>query len=526
MSSKNNVKLAALIVMTGIFLSRILGYVRDMLIASTFGMGMETDVFNAAFIIPDFMFQLLIGGTLSTAFIPVFTTYLVKGEEEEGWKLASNFINIIALLILVFTMLGIIFAPYIVPMVVDTNKFTDIKLLMTIKLTRIVFSTVAFTSLAGILIGIHNAYQSFVISAIGPIVYNVGVIITLLVLGNKYGIEGIAYGVIVSALCNFVILIIGLWKKLGLYRLILDPRQEGFHQIIKLAIPTIIGLSISYLNLPITLRVASSLGEGSITALKYANTVMWLPIGIFATGIATAIFPTLTRLATTGAFEDYKETFSLGIRTIMFISIPASIGLIVLREPIIRLLYLSGKFNVNAVQLTAFALLYYSIGIAFLSAIQLINRGFYSIKDTVTPVIVGFASILINVILNIIFIKFTTLEIGGLALASSLSAIFNTLVLSVLFQRKIRGIYAKRVIKSIFLTSVASVCMGFAIIISTQYIHFNAKIKIGQVYEVAVLITIGIAVFSTLVLIFKMEEAHYFISMFKNKLKIAENTNK
>lgn len=518
MNAKHNVKSAALIVMTSIFLSRILGFFREMLIAGTFGRGIESDSFYAAFTIPDLMFYLLIGGTLSAAFIPIFTSYLANDKEEEGWVVASNFINIITISLLIFTVLGIIFTPQIIPLV--AYNFKGEQLILTIKLARIMFTAVAFTCLAGLQVGILNSYQKFTASAIGPIVYNAGIILSLLILGKKYGIEGIAYGVVVSAIANFAMQFIGLSEKFKFYKFILDPKQESLHKIVKLAIPTIIGLSVTQFNLIITQNIASGLGKGSITAFKYANIIMQLPVGIFAAGISTAIFPTLTRQIALNEIEEYKETFSLGIRTIFFITIPSAFGLGVLREPIIRLLFSSGLFSENDVKITAYALLFFSMGVVFWGGIQLITRGFYSIQNTSTPVKVGVVMIAVNLALNLIFLKYSKLGIGGLSFADSLTAALNMIILAIIFNKKIKGIHVKRVLKSVSLTTIAASVMGGAVYLAAEFIKFNIHSKLGQIIQVSSLMTIGISVFGVLALLFKMEEAHYFTSVIKRKLKI------
>lgn len=519
---KNNVKLAAVIVMIGIMISRVLGYVRETLIANTF-MGNISDAFYSAFLIPDFMFNLLIGGTLSAAFIPIFTSYLAADKEEEGWRVASNFINILALTIFAFALVGIIFAPFIMPFV--AYKFTGEQLALTIRLTRIMFTSVAFLCLAGLHAGILNTYHRFTISQLGPVAYNLGIILSIIFFGKRYGIEHVAYGVVASALIYFLIQVIGLKSKLKYYKFIIDFKQEDLRKIINLAIPSIIGLSINQLNPIITQNIASGLGAGSISALRYANIVMWLPIGIFAAGISIAIFPTLTRQISLDKLDEFKSTFSLGIRTIIFVTIPCSIGLIVLREPVIRFLFKGGQFKEEYVGIAAGALLWFAIGIAFQSGVQLITRGFYCIQDTKTPVKVGFLTILINIILNIIFVKYTNFKINGLALSTSISYIFNMIALIIIYNKKIKGINIIKLFKSSVFTFISSSIMGIVIYISLNNITFNIYSKIGQLFEVLVLVTIGAIVFMISTLLFKMEEAYYFINIVKNKLKIGLNNN-
>ena len=518
---KNSVKVAAVIVMTSIFISRILGFVREMLIASIFGRGIETDAFYAAFTIPDVMFYLLIGGTLSSAFIPVFMSYIAKDDEQKGWDIASNFTNIIMICLIIFTVLGMIFTPYLVPLV--AYKFKGEQLELTIRLTRIMFPAVAFTCLAGLQAGILNAYHKFLASSFGPIAYNLGIIFSLIVLGKSYGIEGIAYGVVVSAFLNFIIQFFALSKKTLFYSWIFNLKQEGLNQIIRLAIPSIIGLSISQLNLIITQNMASGFDEGSITALRYANILMSLPVGIFAMGISTAIFPSLTRQVARDEMDDYKESFSLGIRTIFFITIPSSIGLLVLKDQIIRLLFANGQFNENDVRITAYVLLFFCIGIAFSGGVQLLIRGFYSIRDTITPLKIGAITIILNIIFNLLFIKFSNLGIGGLSLATSLVSIFNMIALFLIFNKKIHGVNGRRIAKSFTKTLISSTIMGGVIYTMSTYALFNTITKLGQTFEVFALMGIGILIFTLFSMLLKMEEMSYVVSIIKSKLRLPQN---
>lgn len=509
--------------MIGILLSKVLGFVRQLIISNIFGLEGLTDAFYAAFTIPDLLFNMLIGGTISAAFIPVFTSLLVKDKEEEGWSVASNFINIIIVSIMFFTLLGMIFTPLLVSMV--AYKFEGERLDITIKLTRIMLSGVLFTCLSGLGIGILQSYNRFIVAVLGPVIYNVGIIISLLSYKyyfSSYGIEVVAYGVVISSLIHFIIHFAALFNKIKFYKFKINVYDPEIKRIFKLAIPSIIGLSIIQLNFIITQNFASALPVGSITAFKYSNTIMLLPVGIIGMGIAQAIFPTLATQVTLNKLDDFRQTFSLGLRTVFFINIPASVGLLILREPIVRLLYSSGRFTEENVRITAYALLFFTLSIAFQAGIQILTRGYYSINDTITPVKVGGVTVLLNVILNYMFINYLYLEypVGSLIFASSISIIFNMVALAYIFNKKMGGINTKKIIISVTKTSIASLIMGMIIYFGYAYIQFNISSKIGQLIQVSTLMTFGILVFVASVFVLKMEEAYYFLNIIKNRLKL------
>ena len=284
-SSAQRVARAAGIVMFAIFLSRVLGFVRERAIAAVFGRTGATDVFFAAFAIPDLMYQLLVGGVISSAFIPVFTQYLARDDEKQAWYVASSFINLVGILLVSFTLLGIVFAPIIAPLV--GIGFAGEQRDLLISLMRITFPAVFFTALSGISMGILNSYQRFTLPAVGPLVYNTAQILSAYLIGPLLGIVGVAYGTVVGAFGS-VFVQVPLVARLGrrYYRGLIDLKHQGIRRIIKLMIPAIIGLSIAQINMIIGQNLASLLQTGSIAALRLANRLINFPLGIFAMGLS------------------------------------------------------------------------------------------------------------------------------------------------------------------------------------------------------------------------------------------------
>ncbi len=503
-------------------ISRILGFIRENLSGRLFSR-FETDSFIAAFVIPDIMYYLLVGGALSAAFIPIFTEYLAKGEEEEGWKVASTFINITIILLAAFTVLGMIFSKGVA--LWEAPSFKADKMLLLVKLTRIMFPAVCFTALAGLMGGVLNSYKHFLAPALGPVFYNIAIIFGAFWLGPRYGIIGMAIGVVVGAIGNFLIQTIFL-RKIGggRYRFgYIELSNPGFRRMLVLMVPALVGLSATQVNLWITNIMASSLPEGSITALRFANRLILLPIGIFAAGIAMAFFPLLSGLVAEKKMDSFKDTLALSLRSIFFLMLPAAIGLIILREPIVKLLFEGQKFTPHDTALTAYALLFYSLALFAHAAILMLPRAFYALQDTLTPVIVSIFSVSISILLNWIFLKYTRLGVGGFALSFSIMGFINMLLLMEILRRKIGGIRGHGIMKSFIKTLTASLAMGLAVFLTAQYTGiFSGRIGLNGHLEAAVIVivgmTVGMLAFFATAWFLKMDELAMSIRLVKGKL--------
>jgi len=517
MSTGTKVARAAGIIMAAMILSRIIGYVRDMVIYARFGQNNLTDAYNAAFSIPDFLYYLLVGGALSSAFIPVFSSYIATKKEEDGWHVASSIFNIIIILMLFGIGLGIVFAPALIRILVP--GFTPDNIALTVAMTRIMFIQTFFMALNGISMGILNSYHHFLAPAVGSVLYNLGIIVVGLLLSPYLGIIGFAVGVVTGAVLNFAVQLPALIK-IGLkYRLVLDLNHPGVRKIGTLIIPVFIGLSVTHFNLFVNQNLGSSLPEGMISALRAAQRIMQLPIGVFAIAIAVAVFPTLTGYAARRELEDFKKTMSLGVRTIIFVTLPASIGLVALKTPIVRLLFQQGRFTPEDTQATAYALLFYCIGLFGYSAIQLLNRVFYSLQDTKTPVTVGVLTIVVNIALNFLLIK--PLGHGGLALAYSLAGLVNMMGLLIILRKRIGSIDGEKMLVSFLQTLGVSALMGLAAFWSAHLMEgfVNTATKLGQIMQVGVGIGTGTLVFAVLVLLLKMEEGELARALLLKRLK-------
>lgn len=497
---------AAGIMMVAIMTSRLLGLVRERAIADIFGRSAVTDAFFAAFSIPDLMYYLLVGGALSAAFIPVFTEYLAKGEEEEAWEIGSSFLNLIIILLLIFTVCGIIFSPYLAPLV--AYDFHGEKLELLISLMRIMFPAVFFTALAGLGTGIHYSYKQFGPPAVGPIIYNIAIIIAAYGLGRSYGIYGLAAGVVVGAIGNFLTQFSFALKRNAGYSFRIDLQHPAVRKMFKLMLPSVFGLSIIQLNLLVTQNLASALPEGSITALRLANRLMQLPLGVFAMAVSTAAFPTMTTQVALAQMTELKKTVSISLRSIYYITVPAMVGLIIMSEPIVRLLYETGQFTAQDTIVTAEALVFFSLALVSQATLQIVTRVYYSLQDTVTPVKVGLLTFFVNLGLNLMFLHYTNLEHKGLALAFSIGSLVNMLVLVAILRKRIGGMDGGRITRSLGKITLATGGMTVAVLGCNSYLAsiLDLSLMRARLIETLVPIIVGIGVYFVLTVALRMEE--------------------
>ncbi len=518
MSEGKNVAKAAGFIMITMMISRILGYIRDVVIYAQFGQNRITDAYNAAFSVPDFLYMLLVGGALSSAFIPVFSSYVATDKENEAWEVASIMFNLIMILMLIGIAVGTIFTPKLIMLLVP--GFSNDSLDLTVYLTRIMFIQVFFMGLSGISMGILNSYKHFTAPAIGSVLYNLGIIVVGLILSPFIGIAGFSIGVVVGSALNLSVQLPVLLKKGLKYKFSFNLKHPGVKKIFILMFPVLIGLSVTHFNLFVNQNLASTLQPGIVAALRTGQRLMQLPIGVFAIAIAVAIFPTLTENIAKGETGKFKKNMSLGVRSVIFVTLPAAAGLIALRVPLIRLLFEQGMFTHENTLATAHALYFYSIGLFAYSAIQVLNRSFYALQNTITPVLTGILTIAINIFLNFALIK--TLGHGGLALAYSIAGIFNMLVLLIVLRIKVGGIDGRKMLTSFLQSLFGSVVMGSILYYIVNYIEIwiNISSKLGQFVQVILGVVLGILFYSAIVSFFKMEEAQMVLGILKRKFRI------
>jgi putative peptidoglycan lipid II flippase len=464
MSENVKVAKAAGVVGSATLASRIMGYIRDMVMSWAFGTGLAADAFYVAYRIPNLLRELLAEGSMSAAFIPVFTETLTKESRESARHLANAVFARLFVILVVLTGLGIIFAPYVVKVVAWgwAYRAEHDKYLLGVTLTRIMFPYLLFIGLAALAMGMLNSLRSFLAPALSPVMLNV-MTITAVVLSLKFlsrPILGVAVGVVLGGLFQFLIQVPGLKKQGMLMRPQLVPTHPGVKKVGLLALPVFVSSSVNQFNIFIGTIFASFLATGSITYLFYGMRFIHFPLGIFGIAIATAVLPTMSAQAARRETEAFRETLSLGLRLVFFIMFPAMAGLITLRMPIVNLLLEHGQFDRISTAGTAAALLYYAVGLWAFAGVRIVAQAFYALQDTKTPVKIAILALITNILFSTVFILWTPLAHGGLALATSLASMLNIGLLTIQLRKKIGRIDARRILTSILKIVPASVAMG------------------------------------------------------------------
>jgi len=518
---KNRLTGAAAIVMSSMVVSRLTGFLRSTLIPNLMSK-MESDALFAAFKTTDLMYNLLVGGSIAAALIPVLSGYIVKNMEEEGWKAVGSFINTIFLIMVAISGLGILFAPQVVSLTAPGYGMETTEL--TIRLTRILFPSVAFIMLAGLTNGVLNSYQRFAAAAYGPSIYNLGSVVSILAF-HKSGVEKVAFGIMISSVVYFLFQLSFAFRNLEYYRFKIHFRHPGYKKIIKLAIPSLAASSIVQVNTIISQSYTSNFKGGSVTALTNANDIWQLPYGIFAMGMGTALLPTLSEKVAVGDAESFKKIFIKGIKSVLLLTIPSGIGFIVLRGPVISAIFKwSGNFGPDRILMTGNILMFYSLALFSQSVLAIVNRAFYAYNDTKTPLYSGIASIITNAFFCYVFFYYTNLEAAGMALAYSIAGTVNALILLYILNKKAEGIKLRELILYILKILTASVIMGAILYLICFFtpIDFARPFTIrGKIVELVYLlfeIAIGVLCYFSIVLFMGIEEAKYVFTLAISKL--------
>ena len=510
---------AAGFLMAANLLSRILGFVGESLMAGLFGKTGGTDAYNTAFILPDLLYWLLVGGVLSAAFIPVLSEYIAKGKEDEGWKVVSSVTNSIFLFLCVLVILAMILTPKFIALQVP--GFSPENKELAIYLTRILLLQPVVLALSGITMGILNSYKIFWPSAVGTVLYNASVIFfgALFVnSGNARSISGFAFGVVIGAALNFLVQVPAL-RRVGIrYYPLIDFKHPGVKRIMALSLPIIIMYTLNQFQVIVNSNLGSALVPGSLTAIWYSYRLFQLPVGIFALAIGVAVFPTLSEQAALNKMKDFLETISGAIRLIIYITIPISIGMIVLRVPLVRVLFEHGEFGPADTMATAIPLFYFCIGITAQAIIQILPRAFYALQNTWIPVILGVIAMAASIVW--MFVLVGPLAHGGLALAVTLGAVIQMFLLFWVLRAKLGRIDGRRLSGTFIKTLLASSIMGTLVMLWTKLI--TPWFGVGKLGSIGVLVSgslIGLTIFIFITKKFKMREYTMALEMLGKKRK-------
>ncbi len=511
---------AGVILAVSALISRFLGITRDWLLAKSFGAGADLDIYFAAFKIPDLVYNILILGGVVVAFLPLFSEYFSK-DPKEAWEFSSNCLNVFLTLLILLSFFLFIFTPLLVKLIAPGFDFE--KMQKTIILTRIMFLSPIFFGLSSIFSGILQHFNRFLVYSLCPILYNIGIIFGILFLSPGLGIIGVALGVILGAFMHFAIQVPSALNCGFFYKPILDFRDSKIKRVFLLMIPRTFGVSASQLNLVFINAIASTLSEGSISIFNFANNIQYFPIGIIGASFAMASFSALSRSWAKNEKEEFIHHFSLVFRQILYLIIPVSILIFILRNQIVEIILRHGQFSNQAALLTSASLGLFCIGIFASSLILLFFRAFFALKDTKTPTLIAVISVALNIFLSFVFTQslkpsatlkwqkimqallvnvfslkgINDISVLGLSLATSVSVIFQFILLFIFLKKKIRDLKMKEIYNSfckIFIGSILmiiTICFILVFINSSLYPDFLK----GAFWEILLVGLIGFLVY-------------------------------
>lgn len=447
--------------------SRLLGVVRDQVMAGLFGTGIAQDAYNIAMRVPNLVRDLFAEGAMSAAFVPTFTRYLKLHGKEEAWRLGNLVLNALIVTTSILVVLGIFFAEPLLRLLPDFAEPESLdRLGLTVELARIVMPFLTLVAIAVALGGMLNSLRRFFIPALSPAAFNVGVLfsaVAIVPFSDRLGIDpivAIAIGTLIGGFGQIAIQWPSLRREGFRYRPIFSLSDPGMRAILRLMGPGTLGLAAAQVNLVVNTALATGEGPGAVSALSFAFRLMYLPIGLFGVSVATAAVPEIARHAATGSTDDLRRTVSSSLRMMLMLAIPSTVGLMVLASPIVELIFQRGAFTEQSTYDTATALLCYAPGLIGYSAVKIASPTFYSLGDARTPVKVSLATIVLNLILNVTLVRVMSFQ--GLALGTAIAALFNAGLLLTLLSRRVGGIENSRVGLALAKILVASLAMGAA----------------------------------------------------------------
>lgn len=496
----------AIIIAVASLASRLLGLFRDRILASEFGAGVTLDTYYAAFRIPDLIFNLLILGALSSAFIPVFSDLIFK-DEKKAWKMVSNFLNIILATLIAAMLVIFIFAPWIMRLIApgfNTVQLEDVTLL-----TRIMLLSPLFFSISSVIGGVLNSFGRFFVYSIAPILYNIGIIVGALYLVPVIGTAGLAWGVVLGAFAHMTVQVPTFFKVGFRFQKIFDWKDVYFSKIIKLMVPVTIGLALVQINLVVDNIIGSTLESGSIAIINLATNLISLPVGLIGISFAVSVFPILSYAYSQKKEEVFVVNFTETFKMMLYLLMPAMVLMLVFRAHIVRLVLGAGLFDVSNTVWTARTFGYLALGLVAQGLVPFLARAFYAVGDTKTPVKVVFAAFIVNAVGSIFFTKIIEFKVVGLALAGVIASFVNLFFLLVLLKER----FPKIDINQIFWTSgkylIFSVFAGvfsyFALYYAEPY--FYTLSTLGLFGQTSIAAFVGIFVYLALSALFKVPEA-------------------
>lgn len=515
--------------MATMMVAKILGLVRDRLLAHVFPPD-TIDIFWAAFRLPDLLFSIVIFGALSVAFIPTFTDRFENKGKEDAFALARAILNIFLTIFILVGILIYIFAPSIISTFIAPG-FSQEKQAQVVSLTRIIVFGQAILVLGSFFIGILQSFQRFIIPALAPVFYNLGIILGIVMFSKGWGITGAAYGVIIGALMHALVQLPLVWSLGFRFKVLPKFFHPGVKEIISLVSMRTLGLAAEQINETVGLALASLASIGSVTYLTFAQHLQVVPIGLFGATLAQAALPVLSSERARGRIEEFKITLLTTMHQILFLALPATAILIVIRIPVVRLIFGASQFNWEATVLTGATLAFLSIGLASQAVSLLLVRGFYALKDTRTPVIVSLIVVATNIILSVYFITVLKFDVWSIGLANSVSAVLSGILLFWTLHFKIGKFNLNHVLVPLGKMLMATIIMGVALYVPIKLLDqviFDTTRTINLLILTGISSIFALSAYVILVWFLRVRELQTYadlirrVAKFQTKLKSKE----
>ncbi len=500
------------IVAASTLMSRIMGFVREMLFANYFGASGSTDAFFVAFRIPNLLRRFVAEGALTISFIPVYTEYLVNKGESEALKLAQKVFTLLIIILIFLVILGEFFAPEIVSLFgFGFKDVTDINL--AVSLTRIMFPYIFLVSLVAYAMGVLNSHNKFFTPAISPVLLNIFIVFGILFLSDFFTepLYGVAVGVLVGGVVQVIVQIPSMIKTGYRLKISFDPKHPGIQKIFKMITPALFGMAVYQINILINTILASLLPSGSISYLYYSDRLTEVVQGVFIVSIGNVLLPAMSKVTALNDFSKLKDMYTKSLRFALFLAVPAGVALIAIGIPIISVLFLRGKFTSIDLQNTYRALMFASIGIGSVAVLRVTTPTFYSLKDTKTPVIAATISLFVNISFGY-YLMHTSLLHAGLALASTIAATVQMLVLVFFLQKKTGKLDLKSLFIFLVKVLISSAVMFALLFYLSSYVNWLEDFLFKRILFLVLMVFVGALSYGLSAYILKVEEMKFIVN--------------
>lgn len=515
--------------MIAIVFGQIAGLARGIIVANAFGASPELDAFYAANRVSETLFLLVAGGALGSAFIPTFTGLLARDDKDSAWRLASALANTVTLTLSLLAALIAFFALQVVRFALAPGFSADPALFtLTVSLLRVQLISAVLFGLGGLIVGVLNAHQVFLVPALTPAMYQIGIIFGAVALAPSMGIFGLAWGVVIGAALYLAVQIPSLVKLLRNAPVIRNVRfspgwkDSNVRNVLLLMLPRLLGVAVVQLNFWVNTNLASRMDEGSVASLTYGFSLMLMAQAAIAQSVAIAAMPTFSAQHALGKTDEMRLSLAATLRGILLMAVPASVGLILLREPLISFLYERGEFDAQDVQLVAWALLWYAAGLVGHSVMEVLTRAFYAQHDTKTPVIIGTVAMGLNIAFSILFSRYFAsigwYPLGGLALANSSATALEATALFIFMRKQLNGIEGKSIADGAWRVALSALGMAIGLLWWIQVTGSQMRwlVTLGGVVAGGIIYGIG-------VLILKVPEIKIIVASISKRLLLEDS---